>query len=92
MVCTVDDLQEWKDFPKGLRVLLLDHDSSSASEIRSKLEEMEYVGEIVQKPHFGLFVRNPLSVTALFISIFFNIQIYLLYSRPKESILSYLIN
>ncbi|KAG6571827.1 Two-component response regulator-like APRR2, partial [Cucurbita argyrosperma subsp. sororia] len=43
MVCTVDDLQEWKDFPKGLRVLLLDRDSSSASEIRSKLEEMEYV-------------------------------------------------
>nr|UER86424.1 two-component response regulator-like APRR2 protein 1 [Cucurbita pepo] len=43
MVCTVDDLQEWKDFPKGLRVLLLDRDSSSASEIRSQLEEMEYV-------------------------------------------------
>lgn len=43
MVCTVDDLQEWKDFPKGLRVLLLDRDSRSASEIRSKLEEMEYV-------------------------------------------------
>nr|AMJ39436.1 two-component response regulator-like protein APRR2 [Cucumis sativus] len=43
MVCTADDLQEWKDFPKGLRVLLLDRDSFSATEIRSKLEEMEYV-------------------------------------------------
>ncbi|XP_050939435.1 two-component response regulator-like APRR2 isoform X3 [Cucumis melo] len=43
MVCTADDLQEWKDFPKGLRVLLLDRDSCSATEIRSKLEEMEYV-------------------------------------------------
>nr|QYK98130.1 BPG [Benincasa hispida] len=43
MVCTADDLQEWKDFPKGLRVLLLDRDSRSATEIRSKLEEMEYV-------------------------------------------------
>ncbi|KAG6606226.1 Two-component response regulator-like APRR2, partial [Cucurbita argyrosperma subsp. sororia] len=43
MVCTADDLQEWKDFPKGLRVLLLDRDSHSAAEITSTLEEMEYV-------------------------------------------------
>ncbi|XP_022996389.1 two-component response regulator-like APRR2 isoform X2 [Cucurbita maxima] len=43
MVCTADDLQEWKDFPKGLRVLLLDRDSRSATEIRAKLEEMEHV-------------------------------------------------
>uniref|UniRef100_A0A2N9HU22 Two-component response regulator-like APRR2 n=1 Tax=Fagus sylvatica TaxID=28930 RepID=A0A2N9HU22_FAGSY len=34
---------EWKDFPKGLRVLLLDGDSNSAEEIRSKLEEMDYI-------------------------------------------------
>lgn len=43
MVCTASDLQEWKDFPKGLKVLLLDQDSDSASEIRSKLELMDYV-------------------------------------------------
>lgn len=43
MVCTANDLQEWKDFPKGLRVLLLDGDSSSAAEMRSKLEAMDYI-------------------------------------------------
>lgn len=43
MVCTANDLHGWKDFPKGLRVLLLDGDSSSAAEIKTKLEEMEYV-------------------------------------------------
>ncbi|KAI7730790.1 hypothetical protein M8C21_012938 [Ambrosia artemisiifolia] len=43
MVCTADDLLEWKDFPKGLRVLLLDDDINSATDIRSKLEEMGYV-------------------------------------------------
>ncbi|KAI3790959.1 hypothetical protein L2E82_04425 [Cichorium intybus] len=43
MVCTAYDLLGWKDFPKGLRVLLLDEDIDSAAEIRSKLEEMDYV-------------------------------------------------
>ncbi|XP_058190201.1 two-component response regulator-like APRR2 isoform X1 [Rhododendron vialii] len=43
MVCTANDLLGWKDFPKGLRVLLLDEDNSSASEIRTKLEAMEYI-------------------------------------------------
>ncbi|CAK9173362.1 unnamed protein product [Ilex paraguariensis] len=43
MVCTANDLLGWKDFPKGLRVLLLDEDSSSAAELRSKLEEMDYI-------------------------------------------------
>ncbi|PON51822.1 Two-component response regulator [Trema orientale] len=43
MVCTANDLQEWKDFPKGLRVLVLDEDTTSAAEIRSKLEAMDYV-------------------------------------------------
>ncbi|KAJ4950947.1 hypothetical protein NE237_027779 [Protea cynaroides] len=43
MVCTADDLQGWKDFPKGLRVLLLDEDTDSASEIRSRLEKMDYI-------------------------------------------------
>ncbi|KVH89735.1 Homeodomain-like protein [Cynara cardunculus var. scolymus] len=42
MVCTANDLLGWKDFPKGLRVLLLDEDIDSAAEIRSKLEEMGY--------------------------------------------------
>ncbi|WJX89335.1 Two-component response regulator-like [Trifolium repens] len=42
MVCTANDLQEWKDFPKGLKVLLLQEDNTSASEIRTKLEAMDY--------------------------------------------------
>ncbi|PNY13916.1 two-component response regulator APRR2-like protein [Trifolium pratense] len=42
MVCTANDLQGWKDFPKGLRVLLLQGDNNSASEIRAKLESMDY--------------------------------------------------
>ncbi|KAG5070044.1 hypothetical protein JHK85_002421 [Glycine max] len=42
MVCTANDLQEWKDFPKGLRVLLLEGDSSSAAEIREQLEAVDY--------------------------------------------------
>lgn len=44
MVCTANDLQSWKDFPKGLRVLLLDGDINSASDIRTKLEAMDYIG------------------------------------------------
>ncbi|XP_057449711.1 two-component response regulator-like APRR2 isoform X2 [Lotus japonicus] len=43
MVCTASDLQQWKDFPKGLRVLLLEGDSGSATEIRAKLEAMDYI-------------------------------------------------
>ncbi|XP_020206071.1 two-component response regulator-like APRR2 isoform X2 [Cajanus cajan] len=42
MVCTANDLQEWKDFPKGLKVLLLEGDSVSAAEVRAKLEAMDY--------------------------------------------------
>lgn len=34
---------EWKDFPKGLRVLVLDEDSEAAAEIKSRLEGFEYV-------------------------------------------------
>ena len=44
MVCSANDLQEWKDFPKGLRVLLVDGDSNSAEDVRSKLEVMDYIG------------------------------------------------
>ncbi|KAL4346774.1 hypothetical protein GQ457_17G020290 [Hibiscus cannabinus] len=43
MVCTADDLSAWKDFPKGLKVLLLDEDSNSAAELKSKLEAMDYI-------------------------------------------------
>ncbi|OMO77186.1 hypothetical protein CCACVL1_15170 [Corchorus capsularis] len=43
MVCTANELSEWKDFPKGLRVLLLDEDSNSAADIKSKLEAMDYI-------------------------------------------------
>ncbi|KAK7307734.1 hypothetical protein VNO77_41056 [Canavalia gladiata] len=42
MVCTANDLQGWKDFPKGLRVLLLEGDRNSAAEIKTKLEGMDY--------------------------------------------------
>ncbi|XP_068650957.1 two-component response regulator-like APRR2 [Aristolochia californica] len=43
MVCSADHLRAWKDFPKGLRVLLLNEDTSSVAEIKSKLEEMDYI-------------------------------------------------
>uniref|UniRef100_A0A251J743 Two-component response regulator-like APRR2 n=2 Tax=Manihot esculenta TaxID=3983 RepID=A0A251J743_MANES len=43
MVCTANYLSAWKDFPKGLRVLLLEEDSSSAAEIKSKLEATDYI-------------------------------------------------
>ncbi|KAJ9135080.1 hypothetical protein P3X46_032299 [Hevea brasiliensis] len=46
MVCTANDLSAWKDFPKGLRVLLLEEDSNSAAEIKSKLEAMDYIVSI----------------------------------------------
>ncbi|KAE9606849.1 putative response regulator and transcription factor RR-A-type family [Lupinus albus] len=42
MVCTANDLQGWKDFPKGLKVLLLDGDINSAAETKAKLEAMDY--------------------------------------------------
>lgn len=45
MVCTANDLQQWKDFPKGLKVLLLQEDITCASEIRTKLEAMDYIGK-----------------------------------------------
>ena len=44
MVFSANDLQEWKDFPKGLKVLLLERDNISAAEIRAKLEAMDYNG------------------------------------------------
>ncbi|XP_074317811.1 two-component response regulator-like APRR2 isoform X2 [Silene latifolia] len=54
MVCTANDLLEWKDFPKGLRVLLLDEDIDSSIEIKSKLEQMEYIVTPVFSDHEAL--------------------------------------
>ncbi|KAF1861703.1 hypothetical protein Lal_00026121 [Lupinus albus] len=46
MVCTANDLQGWKDFPKGLKVLLLDGDINSAAETKAKLEAMDYNNQL----------------------------------------------
>ncbi|XP_027181004.1 two-component response regulator-like APRR2 isoform X2 [Coffea eugenioides] len=46
MVCTADELLGWKDFPKGLKVLLIESDACSAVEMRLKLEEMDYIVSI----------------------------------------------
>lgn len=54
MVCTADDLLEWKDFPKGLKVLLLDEEGVSDVEIRSKLEEMDYIVSTFHNIHDAL--------------------------------------
>ncbi|KAK4364540.1 hypothetical protein RND71_015898 [Anisodus tanguticus] len=43
MICIEDELLGWKDFPKGLKVLLLDEDSNSAAEMKSRLEKMDYI-------------------------------------------------
>ncbi|ESQ55613.1 hypothetical protein EUTSA_v10024919mg [Eutrema salsugineum] len=46
MVFTANDLSKWENFPKGLRVLLLDGgdvDGLSTAETRSKLESMDYI-------------------------------------------------
>ncbi|MBA0861775.1 hypothetical protein Goshw_000671 [Gossypium schwendimanii] len=43
MICTTNDLSAWKDFPKGLKVLLLDEDSNSVAELKSKLEAMDSI-------------------------------------------------
>ena len=52
MVFTANDLQEWKDFPKGLKVLLHERDNISAAEIRAKLEAMDYNGLTFWIPSF----------------------------------------
>ncbi|CAH8306413.1 unnamed protein product [Eruca vesicaria subsp. sativa] len=44
MVFTSNDLSKWENFPKGLRVLLLDGgDGVSTVETRSELESMDYI-------------------------------------------------
>lgn len=47
MVRSAEKFVVWKDFPKGLKVLLLEKDESSALETTSKLEEMDYKGKII---------------------------------------------
>ena len=47
MVCSADDLAVWRDFPKGLGVLLLDGDADSAAETKLKLEAMDYIGTYI---------------------------------------------
>lgn len=42
MACSAEDLVVWSDFPKGLRVLLLDEDANSAADTKLKLEAMDY--------------------------------------------------
>ncbi|XP_074568195.1 two-component response regulator-like APRR2 isoform X2 [Curcuma longa] len=42
MVGSAEDFLVWKDFPKGLKVMLLEKDESSALETKSKLEAMDY--------------------------------------------------
>lgn len=54
MVLNANDLLEWKDFPKGLRVLLLEQETDSAAQTRSKLEEMDYIGQISKRSPFFL--------------------------------------
>ncbi|MED6186431.1 Two-component response regulator-like, partial [Stylosanthes scabra] len=46
MVYTANDLHGSKDFLKGLRDLLLERDNTSACEIRTKLEAMDYNREV----------------------------------------------
>ncbi|KAJ4734262.1 Two-component response regulator-like protein [Rhynchospora pubera] len=48
MVCCQEiredhEFQLWKNFPKGLRVLLLCNDADSSSQTQTKLEQMEYI-------------------------------------------------
>lgn len=47
MVRSAEEFVLWNDFPKGLKVLLLEKDESSALETTSKLEEMDYKGKIL---------------------------------------------
>ncbi|CAL9782255.1 unnamed protein product [Musa acuminata subsp. burmannicoides] len=43
MVGATDDFVVWKDFPKRLKILLLQKDEASAAETKTKLEEMDYL-------------------------------------------------
>ena len=84
MVCTANDLQEWKEFPKGLKVLLLEGDNTSVSEIRAKLEAMDYNGKIL----FGFFLF--VSVSHFFMYINFGLPICTLVTLGVKLILIFL--
>lgn len=66
MVCSADDLLGRSDFPKGLRVLLLDEDSLSSADLKSKLEEMDYIGK--KKLNSVKFVGNLLLLNLILVS------------------------
>ncbi|KAG5097732.1 hypothetical protein JHK82_047586 [Glycine max] len=72
MVFTANDLQEWKDFPKGLKVLLHERDNISAAEIRAKLEAMDYnvgkVGPIFLS--YGGILQSHIALESLYVSTF----------------------
>ncbi|THU56281.1 hypothetical protein C4D60_Mb11t15630 [Musa balbisiana] len=55
MVGATDDFVVWKDFPKRLKILLLQKDEASAAETKSKLEEMDY---LVRTNNRGVALRN----------------------------------
>lgn len=65
MVITTDDISNWENFPKGLKVLLLlldggdcDGDCFSATDTRSKLESMDYIGKPLIFLCFSIFYSD----------------------------------
>eukprot|EP00252_Welwitschia_mirabilis_P016727 TRINITY_DN3707_c0_g1_i1.p1 TRINITY_DN3707_c0_g1~~TRINITY_DN3707_c0_g1_i1.p1 ORF type:complete len:568 (-),score=94.40 TRINITY_DN3707_c0_g1_i1:1145-2848(-) len=42
-------LQEWNDFPKGLRIIILDEDSQAVAQIKAKLESFHYTVSAFEK-------------------------------------------
>ncbi|XP_064957774.1 two-component response regulator-like APRR2 isoform X1 [Musa acuminata AAA Group] len=59
MAGSADGFVVWKDFPRGLKILLLDKDAPSAVETKSKLEEMDYfLCIIMRKMHWKQFQRR----------------------------------
>ncbi|XP_064952876.1 two-component response regulator-like APRR2 isoform X3 [Musa acuminata AAA Group] len=59
MAGSADGFVVWKDFPRGLKILLLDKDAPSAVETKSKLEEMDYfLCIIMRKMHWKQFQRT----------------------------------
>lgn len=72
-VCHADDLVGWRDFPKGLRVLIVEGRSSSA-DIKSKLEQMDFIG--IQKKNFIVsfsYLSTPIESLCYFYMGFFTV-------------------
>lgn len=72
MVCSADDLLGRGDFPKGLKVLLLDEDSLSSADLKSKLEEMDYIG--IKKLNSVKFVGNLLLLNLILVLPFVSLM------------------